>query len=82
LLAGDLLMETAKLLSRGPVVLPLSVRERLNWEPGTELTVEDTAAGVLLRPVKKLAARRDEPTAVRKAGKRNAVEETARAGND
>jgi AbrB family looped-hinge helix DNA binding protein len=53
-------METATLLSRGRVVLPLSVRERLNWGPGTELAVEDTAAGVLLRPVTPLTVNKDE----------------------
>jgi len=70
-------METTKLLSRGRIVLPSSLRERLDWGAGTELTVEDTVAGVLLRPVKKLAAHRDEspvrPEGGKKKGRRKEV---------
>lgn len=42
-------MESTKLSSRGQVVLPLSVRRSRKWEPGTQLTVEETEDGVLLR---------------------------------
>jgi AbrB family looped-hinge helix DNA binding protein len=45
-------METTKLSSKGQVVLPLSVRKRRKWEPGTQLIIEDTEQGVLLRPAK------------------------------
>lgn len=45
-------METTKLSSKGQIVLPLSVRKRRKWEPGTELIIEDTQHGVLLRPAK------------------------------
>jgi AbrB family looped-hinge helix DNA binding protein len=45
-------METTKLSSKGQVVLPLSIRRNQKWEPGTQLTVEETAHGVLLRPAK------------------------------
>ena len=45
-------METTKLSSKGQVVLPLSIRRNQKWESGTQLTVEETAHGVLLRPAK------------------------------
>lgn len=45
-------METTRLSSKGQVVLPLSVRRNRKWEPGTQLTVEETEDGVLLRPAK------------------------------
>jgi AbrB family looped-hinge helix DNA binding protein len=45
-------METTQLSSKGQVVLPLSIRRNQKWEPGTQLTVEETAHGVLLRPAK------------------------------
>lgn len=35
--------------TKGQVILPKSVRDRLQWVPGTELSVEETAEGVLLR---------------------------------
>ncbi len=45
-----------KLSSKGQIVLPQGVREAHRWTPGTEFTVEDTPAGVLLRPVKPFPA--------------------------
>lgn len=42
-------MVITKLSSKGQVVLPLSVRRSRKWEPGTQLTVEETGDGVLLR---------------------------------
>lgn len=45
-------METTKVSSKGQVVLPLSVRRKRKWEPGTTLVVEETPEGVLLRPQK------------------------------
>jgi AbrB family looped-hinge helix DNA binding protein len=45
-------METTKLSSKGQVVLPLSIRRNQKWEPGTQLLVEETKDGVLLRPAK------------------------------
>lgn len=35
--------------TKGQVILPKAIRERLNWSAGTELTVEDAPEGVLLR---------------------------------
>lgn len=49
-------MATTKVSSKGQVVLPLAVRTRRKWEPGTLLTVEETAEGVLLRPAKPFPA--------------------------
>ena len=45
-------MATTKISSKGQIVLPLAVRTRRKWQPGTTLTVEETADGVLLRPAK------------------------------
>jgi len=45
-------MQTTKVSSKGQIVLPLSVRTRRKWEPGTTLVVEETPQGVLLRAAK------------------------------
>jgi AbrB family looped-hinge helix DNA binding protein len=45
-------METTRLSSKGQIVLPKAVRESHDWGPGTDCLVEDTADGVLLRPLK------------------------------
>ena len=49
-------MDTTKLSAKGQIVLPKRVRDAHGWAPGVEFVVEDTAAGVLLRP--KLQGRR------------------------
>lgn len=36
--------------TKGQVILPKSIRERRQWGAGTELVVEETAEGVLLKP--------------------------------
>ncbi len=41
---------TTRLSSKGQVILPKPIRDHRNWTPGTRLVVEDTDAGVLLRP--------------------------------
>ncbi len=38
-----------KVSAKGQVVIPKNVRDRLHWEPGTELEVIDGPAGVMLR---------------------------------
>ncbi len=38
-----------KVSAKGQVVIPKEVRDRLHWEPGTELEVVDGPAGVMLR---------------------------------
>lgn len=45
-------METTKLSSKGQVILPKNIRAAHQWEPGVEFLVENTADGVLLRPLK------------------------------
>jgi AbrB family looped-hinge helix DNA binding protein len=56
-------METTRLSSKGQVVLPKSIRDAHRWQPGTELMVEDTTAGVLLRPAKPFPPTRIEDVA-------------------
>ena len=41
---------TTTLSTKGQVILPMAVRQRLNWDTGARLLVEETADGVLLRP--------------------------------
>jgi AbrB family looped-hinge helix DNA binding protein len=45
-------MGTAKLSSKGEIVVPKSVREARSWREGTEFIVETTADGVVLRTKK------------------------------
>ncbi len=42
---------TTTVSTKGQVILPKSIRQRRGWGPGTRLTIEDTAEGVLLRPL-------------------------------
>jgi AbrB family looped-hinge helix DNA binding protein len=49
-------MKTTKLSSKGQVVLPKSVRDARSWKPGTELAVEETTDGILLRPLRPFAS--------------------------
>ena len=35
--------------TKGQVILPKAIRDRRKWTAGTELTVEETAEGVLLK---------------------------------
>jgi len=49
-------METIKLSSKGQVVLPKAIRLARNLTTGTEFLVEDTPAGILLRPLKPFGA--------------------------
>ncbi|MGD9814282.1 MAG: AbrB/MazE/SpoVT family DNA-binding domain-containing protein [Hyphomonadaceae bacterium] len=37
------------LSTKGQVILPKAIRDRLKWSAGTRLTVEETTAGVVLR---------------------------------
>lgn len=42
------LMATAtRLTTKGQVVIPKAVRERLRWAPGTELAIEEVGTGAL-----------------------------------
>jgi AbrB family looped-hinge helix DNA binding protein len=40
---------TVRLSTKGQLILPKSIRQRLRWNAGTRLVVEDTAEGVLLK---------------------------------
>ena len=42
--------------TKGQVILPKAIRDRLHWEPGTRLVVEQTEQGVLLRPKRAIFA--------------------------
>jgi len=45
---------------KGRVILPKAIRERRRWSTGTELIVEETPEGVLLKPKPAFAASRPE----------------------
>jgi AbrB family looped-hinge helix DNA binding protein len=38
-----------KLSTKGQVILPKAIRQRRHWDAGTQLVVEDTDEGVLLK---------------------------------
>ncbi|HEX7324593.1 MAG TPA: AbrB/MazE/SpoVT family DNA-binding domain-containing protein [Rhodanobacteraceae bacterium] len=40
---------TTTVSTKGQVVLPAAVRKRLGWDAGTQLVVEETPQGVLLK---------------------------------
>jgi len=40
---------TTTVSTKGQVILPKTIREQRHWSAGTELVVEDTAEGVLLK---------------------------------
>ncbi len=42
---------TTTLSTKGQVILPKTIRDRLHWGAGTRLAVVETEAGVLLRPL-------------------------------
>lgn len=44
-------METTRLSSKGQIIIPKTIRAAHRWEAGVQFLVEDTDAGVLLRPV-------------------------------
>jgi AbrB family looped-hinge helix DNA binding protein len=37
--------------TKGQVILPKAIRDQLGWDAGTRLSVEQTAGGVLLKPL-------------------------------
>ena len=42
---------TTRLASKGQVIIPKALRDAKHWTAGTSLIVEQTAEGILLRPV-------------------------------
>jgi len=53
-------MEITTLSTKGQIVLPKAIREARQWRAGTEFVVEETAAGVTLRPLKSSETTLDE----------------------
>ncbi len=47
---------TTRVSTKGQVILPKSIRDQLHWDAGTRLVVEQTADGVLLRPIRAVFA--------------------------
>jgi AbrB family looped-hinge helix DNA binding protein len=41
---------TTTVSTKGQVILPKAIRQQRRWHPGTQLVVEDTIDGVLLKP--------------------------------
>ncbi len=58
-----------KVSTKGQVILPKAIRDRRKWRPGTELTVEETPEGVLLRSAPLFAPTRFEDVAGMLRGK-------------
>ena len=49
--------------TKGQVILPKAIRDKRSWAAGTELTVEETTEGVLLRSAPAFAPTRVEDVA-------------------
>ena len=47
---------TTVISTKGQVILPKAIRDQLQWEAGTRLTVENTPEGVLLKSTPMFAA--------------------------
>ncbi len=43
-------MQTARLSTKGQLILPKDLRTARAWGPGTEFSIEETEDGILLRP--------------------------------
>jgi AbrB family looped-hinge helix DNA binding protein len=56
-------METTRLSTKGQVILPKALRSSRAWLPGTVFLVEETAEGVLLRPLRRFPKTRLEDVA-------------------
>jgi len=41
---------TTVVSTKGQVILPKAIRDQLRWSPGTQLAIERTPDGILLRP--------------------------------
>ncbi len=59
-LTSGIAMLKTKMSSKGQVILPKSIRDSRHWPAGTELVVEETADGVLLRRAKPFSPSRLE----------------------
>lgn len=70
-------MDKITVSTKGQIVLPKAVRDKRRWTAGTQLTVEETRDGVLLRSVerKKTRTLRDLVGSIRYKGPSRSVEE-------
>lgn len=48
-------METTRLSSKGQIIIPKSIRDALDLEPGMTFEVEVTESGLVLRPERRFA---------------------------
>ena len=53
-------METTKLSTKGQIILPKSIRNKHQLNPGVEFVVEDTPQGILLKPLRPFKPTRHE----------------------
>ncbi|MCA9418819.1 MAG: AbrB/MazE/SpoVT family DNA-binding domain-containing protein [Candidatus Omnitrophica bacterium] len=70
-------METTRLSSKGQIIIPKGIRDKLEWNPGVEFTVEEKEEGILLRPLKPFPRTRIEDVmgCVHYKGPRKSLEE-------
>lgn len=68
---------TTTVSTKGQVILPSAIRQRREWRAGTRLTVEDTPAGVLLKPAPAFAETR-RGGRVRRTGLQRQAEDAGR----
>ena len=75
-------METTKLSTKGQIILPKAIRDAHAWNAGTEFIVEETARGVLLRPLRMLPETRLEDVVgcLKYTGKPKSIAEMKMAG--
>ena len=52
--------QTTTVSTKGQVILPKAIRDRLKWSEGTRLTVEETVEGILLKEAPVLAPTKPE----------------------
>ena len=43
-------METTTLSSKGQIIIPKALRDSHNWRPGDKFLIEETPAGLILKP--------------------------------
>ena len=68
---------TTTFSTKGQVILPKTIRDHRHWQPGTELVVEDTPDGVLLKTARVFPPTlpKDVFGSLRYAGKPKMIEE-------
>ena len=49
-------METTTLSSKGQIIIPKSIRESHHWMPGEKFIIEETQAGIILKPARPFPA--------------------------